>query len=82
MMDTFEKLILIQKCFNLLKHKAKQTIIIKKEKKKKHKKNPYFAPFHNSAHFNHNLVMATKHQKIFFKCIFSMVLKKQNKTKQ
>lgn len=46
MMDTFEKLILIQKCFNLLKHKAKQTIIIKKEKKKKNtKKTPTLLHF-------------------------------------
>lgn len=60
MMDTFEKLILIQKHFNLLKNKAKQT-------NKQTTKTPnLLCSFYNSAHFNHNLVMATKHQKTFF----------------
>lgn len=60
MMDTFEKLILIQKHFNLLKNKAKQT-------NKQTTKTPnLLCSFYNSAHFNHNLVMATKLQKTFF----------------
>lgn len=44
MMDTLEKLLLIQKHFNLLKNKVKET-------NNKKKTQTYFAPFHNSAHF-------------------------------
>lgn len=70
MMDTLEKLLLIQKHFNLLKNKVKET---NKQQKKKPK--PTLLLFTIVHIFNHNLVMATKHQKIFLR-IFSMVLKK------
>lgn len=68
MMDTLEKLLLIQKHFNLLKNKVKET-------NNKEKPKPTLLLFTIVHIFNHNLVMATKHQKIFL-CIFSMVLKK------
>ena len=42
-MDTLEKLLLIQKHFNLFKNKVKET--------NNKKTQTYFAPFHNSAHF-------------------------------